>query len=95
MEINFMLEGTEVSQGLRITRTSYTEIIEDYSGEWQIVLIATSRQDGRVAWSATLVEVDSETSTLSGLTEYDKVSEVVNKAINSLTQKWSHPINQE
>lgn len=83
--------------GARITCAGYTTTVEDSSGEWQLVLVATSRQDGRTAWLLALVQVDGNVTHLQGLDGTDVVHDAVNRAALALTRAagWLQPLNAE
>jgi hypothetical protein len=65
------------------------------SGEWTVVLLFTTRQDGRTSWQVSLVEVDGRVVTESGVCGTDDVPEAVNSSIANLTRAagWRIPLN--
>jgi hypothetical protein len=63
--------------------------------EWMLVILFTSRQDGRTAWSVSLVEVDGSVSMECGMsrTECGVVDVEIERSINRLTSRWIAPLN--
>lgn len=75
----------------------YTTVMKDKNnGEWQIVLVSTSRQDGKTHWRLLLVEVDATVREREGMTRYGtETDEALARAVGELTReaRWGTPIN--
>ena len=82
--------------GGMVTAAGYTTLVSDDSGEWQVVVTMTGRQDGRIAWTVLLVQVDDLVRIETGLSTYAATHDELNRAIARLTAMagWIEPLNK-
>jgi hypothetical protein len=57
--------------------------------EWEFVVTATSRQDGKTAWMVALTEVDGNVTMHKGLVPWDQAADHIAQAIALLAKHWT------
>lgn len=79
---------------IQLVNFPYGAMIADDTGEWRLVILMSSGQDGRVNWAVILVEVDGGLQTRVGLTPWGHATRVaIEKACFEVTMHWIEPIN--
>jgi hypothetical protein len=77
-------------EGLKVAEIEYgyQVMTEEYS-EWAITIIFVTRQDGKTAWSVSLVQVDGDINVRNGLTTSGPTTyEYIESEIADLTGGW-------
>jgi hypothetical protein len=82
-----------VDSWFEVTKLAYGYELTDHSpSELAIVIQYAYRQDGSVAWSVVLTEVDSGSNHLGGICKQSYLIDQLTDALGQLSCHWINPI---
>ena len=84
------LSASSPDPEVSVSDIPYGCVVSDY--EWSLVIQFTGRQDGRVAWTAVLTEIDGDSQASSGLCKEVQFLNHLAAAVTRLTERWINPI---